>query len=110
MAELEELLDLSDAQAVAVQALHQEFFTKLDSARTSGGDRRAMRSTMRDLRDRTDAEVVELLSEEQAEKYAELRKQERERMRSRRPVTNESCPFSDTRLFDLSGIEALPMT
>ena len=87
MAELEEQLGLSDAQAVAIQALHREFFDKLAEARSSDGDRRAMRDQLRKLRDETDEEVIALLSDEQAEKYKEIRKEEmkemEERMRNR---------------------------
>jgi hypothetical protein len=82
MAELEKILDLSSAQAVAVQALHQEFFDKLEQARSSG-DRRAMMEQMRKLRDDTDAEVIGLLNDEQAARYKEIRKEEMEEMRSR---------------------------
>ena len=88
MADLEELLGLSDAQAVAIQALHEEFFGKLAEARSSGGDRRELMLQMRTLRDATDKEVITFLNEEQAEKYKELRaeemKEKQERMQRRR--------------------------
>jgi SNF2 family DNA or RNA helicase len=83
MAELEKLLDLSDAQAIAIQALQSEFFLKIDSVRSTGADRRAMGSALRELRDQTDREVVKLLSDDQAEKYRAFREDEMERMRNR---------------------------
>ena len=83
MAELEEQLGLSDAQAVAIQALHLEFFDKLAEARSSGGDRRQMMGEMRKLRDETDKEVIAFLSEEQAEKYKEIRAEEMKEMQER---------------------------
>jgi hypothetical protein len=83
MADLEELLDLSDTQAVAIQTLHQGFLTKIDSVRSTGADRHAMGSAMRQLRDQTDREVIALLSDEQVEKYEALREKEKEQMRRR---------------------------
>lgn len=83
MAELEDLLGLSDAQAVAIQALHLEFFEKLDEARSSGDRSSAMRAQIRTLRDEADEEVIKLLSDDQASEYKELRKKEMEEMQAR---------------------------
>ena len=99
MADLEEQLGLSDAQAVAIQALHQEFFDKLAEARSSGGDRREMMGQMRKLRDETDKEVITFLTEEQAEKYKEIRAEEmkdmQERMQRRRQQGSGGRPPGD---------------
>lgn len=82
MAELEEALGLSNAQVVAIQVLHEEFFEKMQQARATG-DRTTMMEQMRKLRDETDEEVITLLSDKQAEKYKELREEEMEEMRAR---------------------------
>ena len=81
MAELERELGLSGAQAVAIQALHQDFFDQLEVARSSG-DRSQMES-MRKLRDQTDKEVITLLTDEQADQYKVIRKKEIEEMQAR---------------------------
>ncbi|MDX1393300.1 MAG: hypothetical protein R3195_02870 [Gemmatimonadota bacterium] len=73
MAELTEVLSLSDEQAVSVRAVLEEQSEKRAEmfAGAPPGDREAMRAAMVQLREETEAQLTEILTEEQMSAYRE---------------------------------------
>jgi Spy/CpxP family protein refolding chaperone len=71
MAELTEVLDLTDEQAVEVRAVLEVQAEKRREMFAEGprGDREAMRAAMTELQEQTELQLAEILSEEQMEKY-----------------------------------------
>ena len=85
IAQLDSLLDLTDAQEAEIMRINLEAFEAGRKAiEESAGDRRSLGKKLRDLRDDQHAQVLDLLDEDQREAYIELRKKEREQMRERR--------------------------
>jgi hypothetical protein len=81
---LTDALSLTDEQVVSVRAV-LEMATERRQEMFAGGppdDRDAMRAAMMELREDTDTQLGEILSEDQMEKYAELMAQRRQ---ARRP-------------------------
>jgi Spy/CpxP family protein refolding chaperone len=83
LAQLTTQLDLDDAQVEQMRPIVEEQ-TKRQQAlfESYSGDRETMRAEMTKLRDETDEQFAEVLTEEQMNKYRELRQQ---RMRQGRP-------------------------
>ncbi len=78
---LTDALALTDEQAVSVRAV-LETATERRQEMFAGGppdDREAMRAAMMQLREDTDTQLEEILSEDQMEKYTELMAQQRQR-------------------------------
>jgi hypothetical protein len=73
MAQLTEALDLDEEQAEAVRVVLDARMERMQEIRSSaGGDREAMRAAMMEMREQTNAELAEILTEEQMTTYTEL--------------------------------------
>lgn len=80
MQRLKDSLALSDSQAVQILAIFREDDVKrAELFEVNAGDREAMRESIRILARQTDAKIEEILTPEQNEKYAVLKKQWQER-------------------------------
>lgn len=78
MAQLTEVLELDEEQAVSVRAVLEAQMERMQEMRASaGGDREAMRAAMMEAREETNAQLAEILTREQMEKYTELMAQRR---------------------------------
>ena len=77
--QLQKALDLTDEQTGQVTKIYTEMREEL-----SGGDREAMREAIRDFREKTDARINEILTDEQKEKYQTFQQEQRKEMRDRR--------------------------
>jgi len=76
IAQLETQLELTDAQVEQLRPIVEEQTRKQRELFAGGsGDRETMRSEMAKLRDQTDEQFAEVLSQEQMKKYRELRQQ-----------------------------------
>jgi len=85
--QLKKALDLTDEQTAQVTKIYIEMQEELSKLREqSGGDREAMREAMRDFREKTDARINEILTDEQKEKYQTFQQERREGMRDRRDL------------------------
>lgn len=85
--QLKKALDLTDEQTAQVTKIYTEMQEELSKLREqSGGDREAMREAMRDFREKTDARINEILTDEQKEKYQTFQQERREGMRDRRDL------------------------
>jgi len=83
MAQLTTQLELNDAQVEQLRPIVEEQTKRQQALFDSyAGDRETMRAEMTKLRDETDEQFAEVLSEAQMKKYRELRQQ---RMRQGRP-------------------------
>ncbi len=83
LAQLTEQLDLTNVQVKQLKpVIDQQTKKQQELFENAGDDRAKMRTEMTKLRDETDKAYAEVLSEEQMEKYMELRLQ---RMRRGRP-------------------------
>lgn len=78
-----------DSVTVAKIAAIYEKSQKLmaDKRQELQGDMDAMRSAMTEIREKTNKEIIALLTEEQAKKYEEIQKAQQQRMQ-RRPRNN----------------------
>ncbi|MBK5096831.1 MAG: Spy/CpxP family protein refolding chaperone [Gemmatimonadetes bacterium] len=83
LAQLTEQLDLTDEQATQMKPIIEEQSKKQQELfQNAGGDRATMRAEMTKLMEDTDKQYAEVLTEEQMNKYREMRQ---ERMRQGRP-------------------------
>ena len=83
LAQLTEQLDLTDEQAEQMKPIIDEQTKKQqDLFQNAGGDRETMRAEMTKLVEEMDEQYAEVLTEEQMNKYREMRQQ---RMRQGRP-------------------------
>jgi protein CpxP len=83
--QLQKALDLTDEQTGQVTKIYTEMREELSKLRQeSGGDREAMREAIRDFREKTDARINEILTDEQKEKYQTFQQEQRKEMRDRR--------------------------
>jgi hypothetical protein len=74
-------LDLTPEQVEAIRPIIKEKTRKMNEIRDrSGTDRRAFRTEMQKLRWNTEMKFDEILTEEQIDKYIELRQEQREKM------------------------------
>jgi Spy/CpxP family protein refolding chaperone len=74
-------LDLTSEQVEAIRPIIEEKALKMSEIRDrSGTDRRAVRTEMQKLRWNTEMKLGEILTEEQVDKYIELRQEQREKM------------------------------
>ena len=78
MARLTEVLELDEDQATSVRAVLEAQMERMQELRSSAaGDREAMRAAMMEMREETDAQLAEILTKEQMEKYTEMMAQRR---------------------------------
>jgi predicted nucleic acid-binding Zn-ribbon protein len=78
MARLTEALDLDEEQSEAVRLVLEGQMERMQEMRSSaGGNREGMRAAMMEIREETNAELAEILSEEQMTKYTEMMAQRR---------------------------------
>lgn len=78
MARLTEVLELDEEQAKAVRVVLEGQMEKMQEMRSSaGGNREGMRAAMMEIREETNAELAEILTEEQMTKYTEMMAQRR---------------------------------
>lgn len=81
---LQEKVGLTDEQTVKVKAILQKAREEARQAFENGdGDREAMREMMMKSREKTDAEIVKLLTKEQKPKFEALRKEQQKEMQER---------------------------
>ncbi|MDA3929902.1 MAG: hypothetical protein PF541_13200 [Prolixibacteraceae bacterium] len=89
--EMVENLGLSDEQAIQVKALNEKYGKKMGEAfQNAGEDRSSMRETMQTIRKEKDAELMDVLTEEQFTKYQDIEKKRREDMRQRRQENRDN--------------------
>lgn len=83
MEELNEALDLSKKQDEQMREIMHEGIDKMmqmrEEMRSGGGDFEGMRETMRAQREKQDAKVKDILSEDQFVKYQEIQEERRAR-------------------------------
>jgi len=73
-------LELTEDQSDSVRAvLEKQGQQRRELFQNSGGDRDAMRAAMADLREETNAELAEILTEDQMAKFKEIQSQRRRR-------------------------------
>jgi len=65
-------LDLTDDQVTAIKAILEAQKDEIRAVRTAGGDRDAQLKAVRDIKDATEAKILELLTAEQLAKYNQL--------------------------------------
>lgn len=84
MVQLTDALSLTDEQVISVRAVLEVQSARRDEMLADGPpeDRQAMRAARMGLREETETQLAEILSEEQMGKYAELVEQRRQ---ARRP-------------------------
>ena len=81
---LQEKVGLTAEQTVKVKAILQKAREEARQAFENGdGDREAMREMMMKSREKTDAEIVKLLTKEQKPKFEALRKEQQKEMQER---------------------------
>ena len=81
---LQEKVGLTAEQTVKVKAILQKAREEARQAFENGdGDREAMREMMMKSREKTDAEIVKLLTKEQTPKFEALRKEQQKEMQER---------------------------
>lgn len=81
---LQEKVGLTDEQTVKVKAILQKAREEARKAFENGdGDREAMREMMMKSREKTDAEIMKLLTKEQKPKFEALRKEQQKEMQER---------------------------
>ena len=85
---LADTLQLNDKQEKEILVAELKFYDKLQQERQNfnpeTGDREAMREKMRGMREEVDQTYKKVLTEEQYEKYSEMREARRAQMRQRR--------------------------
>lgn len=80
MAQLTEELDLTEDQAASVRVvLEMQAERRQELFAGGGGDREAMRAAMMEMREETDLQLKEILTDEQMGKYTELMAARRQR-------------------------------
>jgi Spy/CpxP family protein refolding chaperone len=78
---LTDRLDLTAEQVEAIQPIIEEKVQKMNEIREKGGwDRREVRTEIQSLKGETEKKLGEILTDEQFEKYLELRQGKRDRM------------------------------
>jgi Spy/CpxP family protein refolding chaperone len=81
---LQEKVGLTDEQTVKVKEILQKSREEARKAFENGdGDRESMREMMMKSRERTDAEIMKLLTKEQKPKFEALRKEQQKEMQER---------------------------
>lgn len=83
---MKERLKLTADQEQKIKAIfedHEKQMAPLREKMRSGGDRAALRSEVRELRQSTDAKVAEVLTAEQKPEYQKMQQEMREKMRDR---------------------------
>ncbi len=72
-------LDLTADQVTAIKALLEAQKEEIKAVRTAGGDRDAQLKAVREIKDATEAKILELLTPEQLVKYNELLEKQKDR-------------------------------
>lgn len=81
---LQEKVGLTDAQTVKVKEILQKARDEARKAFENGdGDRESMREMMMKSREKSDAEIMKLLTKEQKPKFEALRKEQQKEMQER---------------------------
>jgi Spy/CpxP family protein refolding chaperone len=81
---IKEKVQLTDSQAVKVKAIMQKAREEARAEfENSDGDRDAMRENMMKRMEKTDAEILKLLTKEQKPKYEEYKKERQKEMEER---------------------------
>lgn len=81
---LQEKVGLTDAQTVKVKEILQKAREEARKAFENGdGDRESMREMMMKSREKSDAEIMKLLTKEQKPKFEALRKEQQKEMQER---------------------------
>ncbi len=81
---MQEKVGLTDEQAAKVKAIMQKAREEARSAFENGDvDREAMREMMMKSREKTDAEIIKLLTKEQKPKFEQYRKEQQKEMQER---------------------------
>lgn len=81
---LQEKVGLTDAQTVKIKEILQKARDEARKAFENGdGDRESMREMMMKSREKSDAEIMKLLTKEQKPKFEALRKEQQKEMQER---------------------------
>lgn len=77
-------LALTPEQEKSFKEIHQKYAPEMKSVRKSESDKSDKRQKMKDLRERKDADIKAILSEQQYKTYLEMQKERHQKMRDKR--------------------------
>ncbi len=87
---LKDQLSLSDAQTGKIRAIFSESADRAENYRNNeSGDTRQAMTQLKELRDKTDKEIMKVLDDDQRKAYDEIKKEHREGGQERRPQGRE---------------------